>query len=167
MRLSPTPWRRSRQQAADLFFQHLRTSEDLPHANSGYDILFQVRSESGIKHVSPDTQWLMDDTTERAIRRNSEQPRAKKSAYLSRFCNLPQHSETGDSGLWLRRARVRVPSVTLSFAGKTQLSMALAESCGSGRAAVELNCDMLAAVVDKSTSRTLIFTTLFEKRSGI
>ena len=82
MRLSPTPWRRSRQQAADLFFQHLRTSEDLPHANSGYDILFQVRSESGIKHVSPDTQWLMDDTTsdttQGATRRNIGQPPAKK-----------------------------------------------------------------------------------------
>src|SRR5918997_5171681 len=26
---------------------------------------------------------------------------------------MKQHLETGDSGLWLRRARVRVPSVTL------------------------------------------------------
>jgi hypothetical protein len=45
--------------------------------------------------------------------------------------------------------------------------MALAESCGSGRAAVELNCDMLAAVVDKSTSQSSIFTPLFKKRSGV
>src|SRR5215213_7817530 len=67
-------------------------------------------------------------------------------------------TETYYIGLWLRRSRVRAPSVTLSFAGKTQLSMALAESCGSGRAAVELNCDMLAAVVDKRISRRLIFT---------
>jgi hypothetical protein len=93
------------------------------------------------------------DITQGAIRRNSGQPRAKKSAYLSRFCNTRQHLETGIGGLWLRRARVRIPSATLSFAGKTQLSMALAECGGSGRAAVELNCDMLAAVVDKSTSR--------------
>jgi hypothetical protein len=64
-------------------------------------------------------------------------------------------------------ARVRAPSVTLLFAGKTQFSMALAESCGSRRAVVELNCDILAAVVDKSTSRSLIFTTLFKKRSGV
>src|SRR5215217_4303722 len=89
------------------------------------------------------------DTTQSATRRNSE-----------------QRPETDDSGLWLRRSRVRAPSVTPSFAGKTQLSRALAESCGSGRAAVELNCDVLAAVVDKSTSRSLIFTTLFKKRSS-
>jgi hypothetical protein len=107
------------------------------------------------------------DTNEDATSRNSGEPPAKKSAYLSQFCNLGQPLETGVSGLWLRRAQVRVPSVTLSFAGKTQLSMALAESCGSGRAAVELNCDMLAAVVEKSTSRSLIFTTLFKKRSGV
>src|SRR5918994_3346039 len=107
------------------------------------------------------------DTTQNATRRNGEQPLARKSAYLSRFCNIEQRLETGVGGLWLRRAQVRVPSVTLSFAGKTQLSMALAESCGSGRAAVELNCDMLAAVVEKSTSRRLIFTTLFMKRSGV
>src|SRR5918993_5901901 len=96
------------------------------------------------------------DTNEDATSRNSGQPPAKKLAYLSQFCNVGQPLETCVSGLWLRRAQVRVPSVTLSFAGKTQLSMALAESCGSGRAAVELNCDMLAAVVEKSTSRSLI-----------
>jgi hypothetical protein len=48
-----------------------------------------------------------------------------------------------------------------------QLSAALAESCGSSRVAVELNCDMLAAVVDKSTSRSLIFTTWFKDVRGI
>ena len=32
---------------------------------------------------------------------------------ISRLCNVRQHSETDVSGLWLRRARVRVPSVTL------------------------------------------------------
>jgi hypothetical protein len=47
------------------------------------------------------------DTTERAIRRNSEQLPAKKSAYLSGLCNSRQRPETGVSGLWLRRARVR------------------------------------------------------------
>jgi hypothetical protein len=52
------------------------------------------------------------DTTEGATRRNRGQPRAKKSAYLSRFCNVRQRPETDDIGLWLRRARVRVPSVT-------------------------------------------------------
>ena len=47
------------------------------------------------------------DTTQSAIRRNSEQPSARKSAYLKRFCNVWQRLETGDSGLWLRRSRVR------------------------------------------------------------
>jgi hypothetical protein len=47
------------------------------------------------------------DTTERAIRRNSEQLPAKKSAYLSGLCNFRHRPETGDSGLWLRRSRGR------------------------------------------------------------
>ena len=57
------------------------------------------------------------DTTHSAIRRNGGQPPAKKSAYLSGFCNSRQRPETDDRGLWLRRARVRVPLVTLYFAG--------------------------------------------------
>jgi hypothetical protein len=57
------------------------------------------------------------DTTQSAPPRNSRQPRAKKSAYLSRFCNSGQPLETDVGGLWLRRSRVRVQSVTLCFAG--------------------------------------------------
>jgi hypothetical protein len=53
------------------------------------------------------------DTTQGATRRNSGQPRAKESAQISLFCNVQQRLETGDSGLWLRKSRVRVPSVTL------------------------------------------------------
>jgi hypothetical protein len=54
------------------------------------------------------------DTTQDATPRNGGRPRAKKTAYLSRFCNVRQHLETGFGGLWLRRSRVRAPSVTLS-----------------------------------------------------
>src|SRR5215217_2464779 len=39
----------------------------------------------------------------------------------------PATAETDGGGLWLRRARVRVPSVTLSFAGKTWSPASLAE----------------------------------------
>jgi hypothetical protein len=52
------------------------------------------------------------DTTQSATRRNVGQPSAKKSAYLSRFCNTRQRLETGVSGLWLRRRGiepVRIP----------------------------------------------------------
>jgi hypothetical protein len=59
------------------------------------------------------------DTTEDATPRNGGQPPAKKSDCLSRFCNTRQHPETGVGGLWLRRARVRVPSVTLLLQIKT------------------------------------------------
>src|SRR5215211_2168538 len=41
------------------------------------------------------------------------------------------------------------------------------KACRSSRAAVELNCDLLAAVVDKGTPRSLMFTTLFEDVRGI
>ena len=41
------------------------------------------------------------DTTQRETRRKGEQLRAKKLAYLSRFCNIEQHLETGVCGLWL------------------------------------------------------------------
>src|SRR5215207_6845593 len=46
------------------------------------------------------------DTTERETCSNCEQPPARNSAYLSRFCNIRQRLETGVSGLWLRRSRV-------------------------------------------------------------
>ena len=52
------------------------------------------------------------DTTHSAIRRNGGQPLAKKSAHISRFCNVGQHAETSVGELWLRRARVGVLSVT-------------------------------------------------------
>src|SRR5215208_4959868 len=55
------------------------------------------------------------DTTQTATHRNGGQPPAKRSAYMSRFCNVRQHLETGVSGLWLRRSRVRALSVTLSL----------------------------------------------------
>ena len=71
------------------------------------------------------------DTTQNATRRNVWQPPAKKSAYLSRFCNLQQRQETHVGGLWLRRSRVRVPSVTLSFAGETPLLLDCADIRGS------------------------------------
>jgi hypothetical protein len=58
------------------------------------------------------------DTTQSATRRNGEQPPARESAYLSVFCNIGQPLEAGFGGLWLRRSRVRVPSVTLCFAVK-------------------------------------------------
>src|SRR5215210_6457313 len=54
------------------------------------------------------------DTTQGAIRRNGGQPSARKLAYLCRFCNISRSLETDVGGLWLRRARVRVPSVTLA-----------------------------------------------------
>src|SRR5215207_11425406 len=60
------------------------------------------------------------DTTQSATRRNTGQQPPKKTAYLRRFCNVGQHSETGVGGLWLRRSRVRAPSVTLQFAGRTR-----------------------------------------------
>ena len=41
------------------------------------------------------------DTTQRETRRKGEQLRGKKLAYLSRFCNIEQHLETGVCGLWL------------------------------------------------------------------
>jgi hypothetical protein len=53
------------------------------------------------------------DTTQGATRSNCAQPSARESAYLSQFCNSVQHQATDVDGLWLRRARVRVPSVTL------------------------------------------------------
>jgi hypothetical protein len=42
------------------------------------------------------------DTTQSATLRNPWQPPAKEKAYLSRFCNIWQHIETGFGGLWLR-----------------------------------------------------------------
>jgi hypothetical protein len=54
------------------------------------------------------------DTTQSATPRNGGQPSANKSAYISDFCNIQLRPETGVGGLWLRRARVRVPSVTLA-----------------------------------------------------
>jgi hypothetical protein len=54
------------------------------------------------------------DTTQGATRRILGKPRTRQSAYLSRFCNTGQRPETDVGGLWLRRARVRAPSVTLS-----------------------------------------------------
>jgi hypothetical protein len=41
------------------------------------------------------------DTTQSATRRNSGQLSARKSAYLSRLCNIRQPLETGVGGLWL------------------------------------------------------------------
>ena len=38
-------------------------------------------------------------------------PLASGLAYLSRFCNLRQRPETDIVGSWLRRRRVRAPSV--------------------------------------------------------
>jgi len=80
---------------------------------AGGPVSSQVRQEppgSGERRITIDTT---SDTTQRAMRRNSGQPPAKKTAYLSRFCNVRQRSETDDIGLWLRRSRVRAPSVTL------------------------------------------------------
>jgi hypothetical protein len=53
----------------------------------------------------PDTAGVdtTADTTQGATRCNREQPRAKKAAQISRFCNLQQRLETGVGGLWLRR----------------------------------------------------------------
>jgi hypothetical protein len=63
------------------------------------------------------------DTTQSATRRNGMQLRAKESAYISRFCNTEQPLETGVGGLWLRRMRVRSPSVTLLIVGRLQRSI--------------------------------------------
>jgi len=76
------------------------------------------------------------DTTQDATRSNCAQPRAKKSAYLSRFCNLLQPLATDDSGLWLRRSRVRAPSVTLPIAGKTRFTVSQFGASGSSAAAI-------------------------------
>jgi hypothetical protein len=53
------------------------------------------------------------DTTQSATRRNSGKLSARKTAYVSLVCNIQQHVETGVGGLWLRRSRVRSPSLTL------------------------------------------------------
>jgi hypothetical protein len=45
------------------------------------------------------------DTTQGATRSDGGQPRAKKSAYIRRFCNFWQHPETDVVGLWLRDCR--------------------------------------------------------------
>jgi hypothetical protein len=74
-----------------------RASREYPTRGSG----LQVRSMR--KPSPPDTT---PDTTQSATRRNCRQPPAQKSAYLSRFCNIRQHPETYDIGLWLRRSRV-------------------------------------------------------------
>jgi hypothetical protein len=66
------------------------------------------------------------DTTQGTTPRNGGQPSAKKSAYLSGFCNRPQRPETDDIGLWLRRARSRFPSVTLPQVGTHQRCALLA-----------------------------------------
>ena len=58
------------------------------------------------------------DTTQHATRGNDVQPRATQSACLSRFCNIWQRLETHVGGLWLRRARVRAPSVTPQLSAK-------------------------------------------------
>jgi hypothetical protein len=97
------------------------------------------------------------DTTEGAPRSNRGQPPAKKTAYLSQFCNVRQHSETDVSGLWLRRSRVRAPSVTLSFARKTQASTAPTQGGGSSRAAVKRSSGTFAVMMGTSSSRTLLF----------
>ena len=68
------------------------------------------------------------DTTQSATPRNVGQPLAKKSANLSQFCNIRQRLETGVGGLWLRRARVRVPSVTLAGCLDGQFNAAV---CGN------------------------------------
>jgi hypothetical protein len=81
------------------------------------------------------------DTTQGATRRNRRQPPAKKSAYVCRFCNIQQRLETDDIGLWLRRSRVRAPSVTLlnflQIPEKGEASGLVAGGFGSSRAAVD------------------------------
>jgi len=84
----------------------------------GHEKVEPARERQGLHYVLNDygLRCHVDttcDTTQRATPRNSGQPRAREPAYLSRFCNLRQPLETGVGGLWLRRARVRVPSVTL------------------------------------------------------
>jgi hypothetical protein len=39
---------------------------------------------------------------------------ANKPPWISGFRNIGQHLQTGFGGLWLRRARIGAPSVTLS-----------------------------------------------------
>ena len=41
------------------------------------------------------------DTTQHATPRNDEQPPARKSTQVSRFCNFGPPLETGFGGLWL------------------------------------------------------------------
>ena len=75
-----------------------------------------VRGALGCENETP-TAKVVDttsDTTEGATPRNSGQPPAKKTALISGICNVGQRVATDVGGLWLRRARVRVPSVTLS-----------------------------------------------------
>jgi hypothetical protein len=83
-----------------------------------------------------DTYPLLDggvdttlDTTQSATRCDGGQPRAKKFAYIRRFCNFRQRPETDVFGLWLRRARVRVPLVTFTQAGKNQMSVFFCGGC--------------------------------------
>jgi len=65
-----------------------------------------VRGALGCKNETPTVKVVdtTSDTTQGAIRRNTGQRSAKKSAYLSRFCNIRQRLETRVGGLWLRRS---------------------------------------------------------------
>src|SRR5215211_4027066 len=73
------------------------------------------------------------DTTQSATCRNGRQPPARKSAYLSLFCNIWQRPETGVRGLSLPRSRVRVPSVTPISPTATKLRGCLGDILDSVR----------------------------------
>jgi hypothetical protein len=66
-----------------------------------------VRGALGCENETPTVKVVdtSSDTTESATPRNNGQSQAKKSAYLSRLCNIRQRLETRVGGLWLRRSR--------------------------------------------------------------
>jgi hypothetical protein len=74
------------------------------------------------------------DTTQSATRSNRAQPRATNPAFIGRFCNFEQRPETGVVGLWLRRARVEVPSATVVSSTATKESGGLGKLLGQVRA---------------------------------
>ncbi len=98
-------------------------------------------------------------------RRTSANGRFAKTASISGFLNAGERPRTCEFGLWhKRRSRVRAPSVTLSFAGKTQLSVGAAEGRGSSRSKYRLS--RRYGRQPMRSSRTLIFVILFNEDRG-
>jgi len=105
--------RKSRRTVGELLI--MRVTE-MVQANVGEDAFRSLTSKSTTYDPLPDNGSDTTADTPQAL--HAEQPPAKKSPYLSRFCNSGQRLETGVGGLWLnKRSRVRArrsPSSVLS-----------------------------------------------------